>query len=79
LASRSRATFVKRQKESARQEKQQSKQERKLQRRLEKHESPLSPKSSESGRSTEIASDSVALSNTTMNSSGTETIERELQ
>ena len=78
MASRTSATFAKRQKERARQEKQQAKQQRKLQRKLEKRESPPGLESGEFGPNPEVASHFEPLSDTTMAAPEAPT-ERELQ
>lgn len=79
MASRSSATFAKRQKERARQEKQEIKLQRKLQRRLEKLESPQPSESGEFDSNSEVASHSEPLSDTTTAAAGTAPTEKELQ
>jgi hypothetical protein len=59
MASRSRATFAKRQRESARQDKQQLKHQRKLQRRMEKRDPNALPESNESEWDTELQEPSL--------------------
>ena len=79
MASRTSATFTKRQKERARQEKQEAKQQRKLQRRLEKRESPPGSESGASGSSTEAGSHCEPLTEITAAQDATTPSEREIQ
>lgn len=79
MASRSRATFAKRQKESARQEKQQLKHQRKLNRKLEKRESPQVEESDAFASLPDFAPQSGELSGITITPAGTAPIEREIQ
>lgn len=79
MAPRSSATFAKRQKERARQEKQEIKLQRRLQRKLEKLESPQLSESGEFASNSDVSSQSEPLSNTTTAAAGTAQTEKDLQ
>lgn len=78
MAPRTSATFAKRQKERARQEKQEVKQQRRLQRKREKLESPQLSESGELDVNIKDPSQSAPLSGTTIADAVTAPTEREL-